>query len=121
MDKSNVAILSKDALIEGATLYAQGGVSAALDKHDSIESHVQDTLITGVGLCNPEIVHFVVEISTMRNIVCSWELGSVAKIFQCCKHSQKQLKKRFNESEKCIFSKISFYFFSFGKNNRRNF
>ena len=60
-DQSNVAILSKDALIEGATLYAQGGVSAALDKHDSIESHVQDTLITGVGLCNPEIVHFVVE------------------------------------------------------------
>ena len=60
-DQSNVAILSKNALIEGATLYAQGGVSAALDKHDSIESHVQDTLITGVGLCNPEIVRFVVE------------------------------------------------------------
>ncbi len=60
-DQSNVAILSKDALIEGATLYAQGGVSAALDKHDSIESHVQDTLKTGVGLCNPEIVRFVVE------------------------------------------------------------
>ena len=60
-NQSNLAILSKDALIEGATLYAQGGVSAALDKHDSIESHVQDTLITGVGLCNPEIVRFVVE------------------------------------------------------------
>ena len=60
-DQSSVAILSKNALIEGATLYAQGGVSAALDKHDSIESHVQDTLITGVGLCNPEIVRFVVE------------------------------------------------------------
>jgi L-aspartate oxidase len=60
-DQSNVAILSKDALIEGATLYAQGGVSAALDKHDSIESHVEDTLITGAGLCNPEIVRFVVE------------------------------------------------------------
>ena len=60
-DQSSVAILSKNALIEGATLYAQGGVSAALDKHDSIESHVQDTLTTGVGLCNPEIVRFVVE------------------------------------------------------------
>ena len=60
-DQSSVAILSKNALIEGATLYAQGGVSAALDKHDSIESHVQDTLITGAGLCNPEIVRFVVE------------------------------------------------------------
>ncbi|MEC7875928.1 MAG: L-aspartate oxidase, partial [Pseudomonadota bacterium] len=56
-----VAVLSKNALIEGATFYAQGGVSAALDKHDSIESHVQDTLAAGVGLCDPEIVHFVVK------------------------------------------------------------
>ena len=60
-DHSNVAVLSKNALIEGATFYAQGGVSAALDKHDSIESHVQDTLAAGVGLCDPEIVHFVVK------------------------------------------------------------
>jgi L-aspartate oxidase len=60
-DHANVAVLSKDALIEGATLYAQGGVSAVLDEHDSIESHVEDTLTTGVGLCDPDIVRFVVE------------------------------------------------------------
>ena len=60
-DHSKVAVLSKDALIEGATFYAQGGVSAVLDKHDSIESHMQDTLTTGGGLCDPEIVQFVVE------------------------------------------------------------
>ena len=60
-DQSNVAVLSKNALVEGATFYAQGGVSAALDKHDSIESHVEDTIATGAGLCNPEIVRFVVE------------------------------------------------------------
>ena len=60
-DYAHVAVLSKDALIEGATFYAQGGVSAVLDKHDSIESHVEDTLLAGGGLCNPEIVRFVVE------------------------------------------------------------
>ena len=60
-DHSNVAVLSKNALVEGATFYAQGGVSAALDRHDSIKSHVQDTLAAGVGLCDPKIVHFVVE------------------------------------------------------------
>ena len=60
-DQSNVAVLSKNTLVEGATFYAQGGVSAALDKHDSIESHVEDTIATGAGLCNPEIVRFVVE------------------------------------------------------------
>ncbi len=60
-DHSNVAVLSKNALVEGATFYAQGGVSAVLDRQDSIQSHVQDTLTAGVGLCDPKIVHFVVE------------------------------------------------------------
>ncbi len=60
-DDASVAVLSKEALNEGATLYAQGGVSAVLDEQDSIESHVQDTLSTGAGLCDPDIVHFVVE------------------------------------------------------------
>lgn len=60
-DNANVAVLSKEALSEGATLYAQGGVSAVLDEHDSIESHVQDTLIAGAGLCDSGVVRFVVE------------------------------------------------------------
>ena len=51
----------KKSLNEGATLYAQGGVSAVLDEQDSIESHVHDTLSTGAGLCDPDIVRFVVE------------------------------------------------------------
>ena len=51
-DHAKVAVLSKDELIEGATFYAQGGVSAVLDEKDSIESHVEDTLATGAGLCN---------------------------------------------------------------------
>ncbi len=51
----------KKSLNEGATLYAQGGVSAVLDEQDSIESHVDDTLRAGAGLCDPDIVRFVVE------------------------------------------------------------
>ena len=60
-DHANVAVLSKEALIESATLYAQGGVSAVLDEQDSIESLIEDTLTAGAGLCNPDIVRFVVE------------------------------------------------------------
>ncbi len=60
-DSARVAVLSKAALTEGATLYAQGGVSAVLDACDSVESHVQDTLEVGAGLCRPEVVQFVVE------------------------------------------------------------
>jgi len=60
-EHASVAVLSKSVLSEGATFYAQGGVSAVLDTCDSIESHVQDTIHTGAGLCNEDIVRFVVE------------------------------------------------------------
>jgi len=56
-----VAVLSKAALAEGATFYAQGGVSAVLDISDSLDSHVADTLEVGAGLCHPEVVRYVVE------------------------------------------------------------
>jgi L-aspartate oxidase len=58
---ARVAVLSKAALAEGATFYAQGGVSAVLDACDSVESHVADTLEVGAGLCRPEVVRYVVE------------------------------------------------------------
>lgn len=58
---ARVALLSKGPLQEGATLYAQGGISAVLDSCDSIESHVQDTLTAGAGLCDLEAVRYVVE------------------------------------------------------------
>lgn len=57
-DKASVIILSKSALKEGSTLYAQGGIAAVFDENDSIESHVQDTLIAGANLCNEEAVRY---------------------------------------------------------------
>jgi L-aspartate oxidase len=59
-ENAKIAVLSKFALTEGSTYYAQGGISAVLDKHDSIDSHIQDTLIAGAGLCDPEIVRLTV-------------------------------------------------------------
>ncbi len=56
-----VAVLSKQKLTEGSTFYAQGGISAVMDEADSIESHIQDTLDAGAGLCREETVRFVVE------------------------------------------------------------
>jgi L-aspartate oxidase len=60
-ERLRVAVLSKGPITESSTLYAQGGVSAVLDKNDSIESHVEDTLDAGAGLCDPEIVRYTVE------------------------------------------------------------
>ncbi len=56
-----IALLSKDVLTEGSTFYAQGGISAVLDKSDSFESHISDTLDSGAGLCVEEVVRNVVE------------------------------------------------------------
>ena len=58
---ARVAVLAKNSLSEGSTMYAQGGIAAVLDATDSTESHILDTLTAGAGLCNPAAVRFVVE------------------------------------------------------------
>jgi len=57
---TRVAVLSKFSLTTGSTYYAQGGISAVFDADDSIESHIEDTLDAGAGLCNPDIVRLTV-------------------------------------------------------------
>ncbi|UZR29353.1 L-aspartate oxidase [Methylococcus mesophilus] len=59
-DRARVAVLSKVALSEGNTRYAQGGISAVLDAQDSLESHIEDTLVAGAGLCDSGAVRLVV-------------------------------------------------------------
>lgn len=56
-----VAVLSKGALHEGSTWFAQGGIAAVLDDADSIDGHVEDTLNAGAGLCHRDAVQFTVE------------------------------------------------------------
>jgi L-aspartate oxidase len=57
----SVAVLSKGDLANGSTFWAQGGVAAVLDTTDTVESHVEDTLNAGGGLCNESAVRFTVE------------------------------------------------------------
>ncbi len=56
-----VAMVTKRMIDDTATNYAQGGIAAVLDGTDSVESHIQDTLIAGAGLCDPVATRFVVE------------------------------------------------------------
>lgn len=56
-----IAVLSKAELTEASTYYAQGGVAAVLDATDSTDSHIQDTLIAGAGLCHEDSVKLTVE------------------------------------------------------------
>lgn len=60
-NRLRVGVLSKGALSDGATAWAQGGIAAVLSRSDSVNSHVKDTLAAGAGLCDPKTVRFVIE------------------------------------------------------------
>lgn len=56
-----VAVITKRAVQEGSSGWAQGGIAAVWNKDDSFDAHVDDTLIAGAGLCDLDATRFVVE------------------------------------------------------------
>ncbi|MEX0776982.1 MAG: L-aspartate oxidase [Phycisphaeraceae bacterium] len=60
-EHSEVIVALKGDLKASNTYWAQGGVATAVSKDDSFDSHVQDTLVAGAGLCDEPIVRLVVE------------------------------------------------------------
>ncbi|QIC62055.1 L-aspartate oxidase [Acinetobacter schindleri] len=57
----NIAVLAKSTLTDASTFYAQGGVAAVLDEMDSLEQHIDDTMIAGAQLCEMDAVKQTVE------------------------------------------------------------
>lgn len=55
-----VIVVTKRAREESNTRYAQGGVAAVLDKHDSFDAHVTDTLVAGAGISHRPAVELCV-------------------------------------------------------------
>jgi L-aspartate oxidase len=56
-----VAIVCKNDVMQSASSRAQGGISAVYKEPDTIDSHIQDTLIAGAGLSNLIATQFIVE------------------------------------------------------------
>jgi L-aspartate oxidase len=56
-----VAVVTKGALGEGSTAWAQGGLAAVLGDDDDADLHVEDTLVAGAGLCDEDAVRTLVE------------------------------------------------------------
>ena len=56
-----VGLISKRTLDDSASSRAQGGIAAVLDREDSTEDHIRDTLIAGGYLNDPEATRFVIE------------------------------------------------------------
>src|SRR5690606_10640465 len=61
-----VLIVTKSNEDESNTKYAQGGVAVVTDDGDSLEKHIQDTLIAGDGLCDRNGVEYVVTEGPVR-------------------------------------------------------
>jgi L-aspartate oxidase len=57
----SVLVLAKREVTESNTQWAQGGIAAALSDEDEISLHLQDTLLAGDGLCNPDAAKVLVE------------------------------------------------------------
>lgn len=74
-----VTLLTKDALEDSNSWYAQGGISgvgpAGIAAGDSVASHIEDTLIAGARLNNPAAVHDVCS-SAWGHIEALAELGA---------------------------------------------
>ena len=57
----SVALVTKDALLESNSSYAQGGIAAALDGGASVEQHIKDTILAGRGHCNERVVRTCID------------------------------------------------------------
>ena len=54
-------VVTKSLVEVGSTRWAQGGIAAALGAGDSPQAHMDDTLVAGAGLCDPDAVRVLVE------------------------------------------------------------
>ncbi|MCC6465907.1 MAG: L-aspartate oxidase [Planctomycetes bacterium] len=53
-------VVNKAELLESNTAYAKGGIAAVMGRNDTVDSHVQDTLVAGDGLCDEAAVRAIV-------------------------------------------------------------
>ena len=57
----SVAVITKEKVMDSNTSLAQGGIASVFDELDSFDLHIQDTLASGDGICNPDVVETVVK------------------------------------------------------------
>jgi len=72
-DSRNVVIICKGMLEDSNTWKAQGGIACVLEKDDTFESHIADTLQTGCGICDEKIVDMVIRQGPeLVEQICRW-------------------------------------------------
>lgn len=62
----SVLVVTKDAVQQSNSSYAQGGIAGVLDPDDRFEEHVNDTLLAGGTLCDQRVVDMVIREAPAR-------------------------------------------------------
>lgn len=73
----DVTVISKIYPLRSHTVAAEGGAAGVIDPEDSAADHIADTLASGDGLCDPEVVAHVVdqaprELARLERWGCPW-------------------------------------------------
>ncbi|MGC7099836.1 L-aspartate oxidase [Amycolatopsis lurida] len=80
-----VLVVTKAAIEDGNTRWAQGGVAVVLpgehDDGDSVARHVEDTLTAGAGLCDEAVVQSILDggpgaVARLRELGASFDAGA---------------------------------------------
>ena len=95
-----VTVITKQRLKDSSTNWAQGGIAGILDKTDigAKESHIEDTLKSGDGLCNESMVREVIEGAAE----CIFELVNIGVQFEKNQHGEFKLAKEGGHTERRI-------------------
>ena len=95
-----VTVITKQRLKDSSTNWAQGGIAGILDKTDigGKESHIQDTLKSGDGLCNESMVREVIEGAAE----CIFELVNIGVQFEKNQQGEFKLAKEGGHTERRI-------------------
>ena len=98
-DQKRVCIVSKREVSDSASSWAQGGIAAVLNNDDSVEEHIQDTLIAGAGLCDVEITRLV---ATKAREVVEWLISQGVEFTREADNSGLHLAREGGHSQRRI-------------------
>ena len=59
-DVGTVMVVTKQVVAAGSTHWAQGGIASVQAEGDTVQQHIDDTLVAGAGLCIEEAVRVLV-------------------------------------------------------------
>src|SRR6476660_896005 len=59
-DVGSVMVVTKNVVAAGSTNWAQGGIASVQAAGDTVQQHIDDTLVAGAGLCIEEAVEVLV-------------------------------------------------------------